>query len=66
MVVTARDPGRRSLASHGEQVLPSYAVRKSMRSIRAAIGATKVDPDLLTCAEKLQYEATCGAKRPTP
>ena len=32
------------------------AVRKSMRSIRAAIGATKVDPDLLTCAEKLQYE----------
>src|SRR5204863_6781874 len=32
------------------------AVRKSMRSIRATIGATKVDPALLTCAEKLQYE----------
>jgi transposase len=32
------------------------AVRKSMRSIRVAIGATKIDPDLLTCAEKLQYE----------
>jgi len=32
------------------------AVRKSMRSIRTAIGATKIDPNLLTCAEKLQYE----------
>src|SRR5680860_1077950 len=32
------------------------AVRKSMRSIRAAIGATTIDPNLLTCAEKLQYE----------
>jgi transposase len=32
------------------------AVRKSMRSIRAAIGATAVNPNLLTCAEKLQYE----------
>ena len=32
------------------------AVRKSMRTIRGAIGATKVDPELLTCAERLQYE----------
>jgi transposase len=32
------------------------AVRKSMSSIRSAIGATTVDPELLTCAEKLQYE----------
>jgi len=32
------------------------AVRKSMRSIRAAIGATVIDPELLTAAEKLQYE----------
>jgi transposase len=32
------------------------AVRKSMRSIRASVGATTVNPDLLTCAEKLQYE----------
>lgn len=32
------------------------AVRKSMRPIRAAIGAATIDPDLLTCAEKLQYE----------
>lgn len=32
------------------------AVRKSMRSIRAAIGAATINPDLLTCAEKLQYE----------
>jgi transposase len=32
------------------------AVRKSMRSIRAAIGATTIDPKLLTAAERLQYE----------
>jgi transposase len=32
------------------------AVRKSMRSIRSAIGATAINPELLTCAEKLQYE----------
>ena len=32
------------------------AVRKSMRDIRRAIGATTVDPDLLTAAERLQYE----------
>ena len=32
------------------------AVRRSMRVIRAAIGTTTIDPDLLTCAERLQYE----------
>jgi len=32
------------------------AVRKSMRSIRATLGAATVNPELLTCAEKLQYE----------
>ncbi|WP_024882137.1 ISL3 family transposase [Methylosinus sp. LW3] len=32
------------------------AVRKSMRCIRSALGATFVDPALLTAAEKLQYE----------
>ena len=32
------------------------AVRKSMRDIRRAIGATTIDPDLLTAAERLQYE----------
>lgn len=32
------------------------AVRKSMRSIRAAIGATTIDPKLLTAAERLQNE----------
>ena len=32
------------------------AVRKSMRAIRIALGATKINPALLTCAEKLQYE----------
>src|SRR5450631_1435257 len=32
------------------------AVRKSMRPIRAAISATTINPELLTCAERLQYE----------
>lgn len=32
------------------------AVRKSMRAIRTVIGATTINPGLLTCAEKLQYE----------
>ncbi|MGO4339383.1 ISL3 family transposase [Labrys sp. KB_33_2] len=32
------------------------AVRKSMRSIRTALGAATIDPDLLTSAERLQYE----------
>ncbi len=32
------------------------AVRKSMRQIRAAIGAATINPGLLTAAEKLQYE----------
>jgi len=31
-------------------------VRKSMRAIRASIGATTINPNLLTCAERLQYE----------
>jgi len=31
-------------------------VRKSMRAVRAVIGAATINPDLLTCAEKLQYE----------
>jgi transposase len=32
------------------------AVRKSMRLIRTAIGTTTINPELLTCAERLQYE----------
>ncbi len=32
------------------------AVRKSMRQIRAAIGAATINPDLLTAAERLQYD----------
>jgi transposase len=32
------------------------AVRKSMRQIRAAIGAATVNPSLLTSAERIQYE----------
>ena len=31
------------------------AVRKSMRQIRSAVGATTIDPKLLTAAERLQY-----------
>ena len=32
------------------------AVRKSMRQIRAAIGAATIDPTLLTAAERIQYQ----------
>jgi transposase len=32
------------------------AVRKTMRLIRIAIGATTINPELLTAAERLQYE----------
>jgi transposase len=32
------------------------AVRKSTRQIRMAIGATTINPDLLTAAERLQHE----------
>lgn len=32
------------------------AVRKSMRHIRRAVGAMTINPDLLTAAERLQYE----------
>lgn len=32
------------------------AVQKSMRQIRAAIGAATINPDLLTAAERIQYE----------
>ena len=32
------------------------AVRKSMRQIRAAIGAATIDPALLTAAERIQYD----------
>ena len=32
------------------------AVRKSMRQIRNVIGATRIEPELLTAAERIQYE----------
>jgi transposase len=32
------------------------AVRKSITAIRSVIGATTINPELLTCAEKLQYD----------
>jgi hypothetical protein len=38
------------------------AVRKSMRAIRATIGATVVDPKLLTCAERLREAPASGAR----
>lgn len=32
------------------------AVRKSMHRIRAAVGSATINPDLLTTAERIQYE----------
>jgi transposase len=32
------------------------AVRKSMRQVRAAVGSATINPDLLTAAERIQYE----------
>jgi hypothetical protein len=32
------------------------SVRRSMNRIRTAIGATTINPELLTCAEKLRYQ----------
>jgi hypothetical protein len=32
------------------------AVRKSMRQVRAAVGAATINPDMLTAAERIQYE----------
>ncbi len=40
------------------------AVRKSMRQIHTVIGATTINPKLLTAAERLQYEAISAARRP--
>lgn len=42
------------------------AVAKSMKPIRAAMGATVVDPNLLTCAERLQYEGYTAPVRGLP
>ena len=39
------------------------AVRKSMRPIRVAIGATTINPELLTCAERLQYGGLSATRR---
>jgi hypothetical protein len=39
------------------------AVRRSMRLIRTAIGATTINPKLLTCAERLQYEGYLRRKQ---
>ena len=39
-------------------MVPAFldAVRRSMRGIRVAIGATTINPELLTCAESLRYQ----------
>jgi transposase len=42
------------------------AVRKSMRQIRSAIGATTIDPKLLTAAERLQYEGYLRREEANP
>lgn len=53
----ARGTGRGSLAPDGERQSAFLdAVRKSMRQIPTVIGATTIDPKLLTAAERLQYE----------
>ena len=39
------------------------AVRASMRQIRTAIGATIINPGLLTAAERIQYRAILGARK---
>ena len=39
------------------------AVRRSMQVIRTAIGATTINPKLLTCAERLQYEGYLWRKQ---
>ena len=41
------------------------AVRRSMRVIRPAIGAT-INTELLTCAERLQYEGYSASRRMPP
>jgi transposase len=41
-------------------------VQRSMKPIRATLGAMTADPALLTSAERLQYEGTCGARTPMP
>ena len=62
-----RGASRRPLASDGEcEPRLLDAVRKSMRQIRAAIGAATINPSLLTAAEKLQYEGYLVGKSPTP
>ena len=39
------------------------AVRRSMRAIRTAVGATTINPELLTRAERLQYEGYLRRKQ---
>jgi hypothetical protein len=51
---------RRHLMENASRAFPD-AVRKSMRQIRAAIGATTINAELLTAAERLQLKAICAA-----
>ena len=54
-MISARRVLQRLDANHLTKI-KSDAVRKSMRQIRTVIGATTIDPELLTAAERLQYE----------
>ncbi len=39
------------------------AVRRSMRGIRQVLGSTTINPALLTCAERIQYDGSFSADR---
>ena len=43
------------LVENASQAFPD-TVRRSMRQIRRLVGAMTINPDLLTAAERLQYE----------
>lgn len=41
------------------------AVRKSMLQVRVAVGSATINPDLLTAAERIQYDGFFGVRTPT-
>lgn len=52
------------LVENASRAFPD-AVRKSMRQVCAAIGATTIDPTVLTAAERIQYGGICAGRRAT-